>query len=203
MAELKETLHLLLTRRSVKARLLAEPGPDDRQLETLLRAATRVPDHGKLAPWRFLVVRGGARARLGEAAAAALRAEEPEAPAERFRVERERFLRAPVVVAVVSRAQPDHPKIPEWEQILSSGAACQNLLLAAHAAGFGAQWLTEWPAYHRRVREALGLSPTERLSGFVYIGTPAEAPGERQRPELSEVAEEWSGPGEATRPFPR
>ena len=145
-----------------------------------------MPDHGRLVPWRFIVIEGEARRRIGEAIAAAFRADQPEADAEKVALERGRLARAPLVVAVVSRARP-HVKIPDWEQVLSAGAVCMNLLNAATAMGFGASWITEWYAFDRRVLDALGLEPDERIAGFVHIGTPLEKPVERPRPDLADI----------------
>ena len=180
------TLDLLKTRRSVPPALLDEPGPDRAQLDTILTAAARVPDHGKLAPWRFIVIAGDARAKVGEVIAAAFAADNPDAGPERLAQERARLTHAPVAIAVVSRAGP-HVKIPEWEQVLSAGAATMNLLIAANAAGFATSWLTEWFAYDRRVLDALGLAPTEKLAGFVHIGRAREVPSDRPRPALDEI----------------
>ncbi|MCJ2085306.1 nitroreductase [Methylobacterium sp. E-005] len=180
------TLDLLKTRRSVPPPLLDEPGPDRAQLETILTAAARVPDHGKLAPWRFLVIADAAREQVGETIATTFAADNPDASAERLAQERARLTHAPVVVAVVSRAAP-HVKIPEWEQVLSVGAATMNLVIAANAAGFATSWLTEWFAYDRRVLDALGLAPSEKLAGFVHIGRAREVPSDRPRPSLGEI----------------
>ncbi|SFS33943.1 MULTISPECIES: nitroreductase [unclassified Methylobacterium] len=180
------TLDLLKTRRSVPPALLDEPGPDRAQLDTILTAASRVPDHGKLAPWRFIVIAGKARAKVGEVIAATFAADNPDAAPERLAQERARLTHAPVVVAVVSRAGP-HVKIPDWEQVLSAGAATMNLVIAANAAGFATSWLTEWFAYDRRVLDALGLAPTEKLAGFVHIGRAREVPSDRPRPALDEI----------------
>jgi len=175
-----ETLALLARRRSTLARLMTGPGPDAEQRDALVRLAARVPDHGKLFPWRFILFEGEARARFGDILEARLRDLEPAAPPERFELERNRFTRAPLVIAVISDVTENH-KIPEWEQILSAGAACQTLLIAASAMGFAAQWLTEWYAYDRIARAALGLSSGERVAGFLYIGTASEDPSERPR----------------------
>ncbi|KAB1074216.1 nitroreductase family protein [Methylobacterium planeticum] len=180
------TLDLLRTRRSVAPPLLKGPGPTREALDTILRIAARVPDHGKLAPWRFLVIEGEAGARLGAVIADAYAADHPEADAARLDLERRRLVQAPLVVAIVSRAGP-HIKIPEWEQVLSAGAATMNLVLAANASGFSTAWLTEWFAYDRRVLDALGLDPREKLAGFVHIGRASEAPSDRPRPDLAEI----------------
>ena len=183
---MSDTLDLLRGRRSVPPPRLAAPGPSREELDGLLTIAARVPDHGKLAPWRFLVVEGEARARVGETIAAAYRADCPDADPARLDLERGRLAQAPCVVCVVSRARP-HVKIPEWEQVLSAGAVCMNLVVAANAAGFATSWLTEWYAYDRRVLDALGLEPWERIAGFVHIGRAREAPSDRPRPDLSAI----------------
>ena len=180
------TLDLLRTRRSVPPPLLDGPGPSVDEMQTLLTLAARVPDHGKLAPWRFIVIAGEARARVGEIIAAAFAADNPEAGADRLDQERRRLQHAPVVVAVVSRAGP-HVKIPEWEQVLSAGAVSMNLVVAANAMGYATSWLTEWHAYDRRVLDALGLAPQERLAGYVHIGKGREIPSDRPRPALADI----------------
>jgi nitroreductase len=179
-------LQHLLSRRSVAANMLAEPGPDASAIETILTAAARVPDHKKLAPWRFILFQGEARARFGAVLADALRSREPDVSASRLEFEAQRFLRAPLVVAVISSVV-DNPAAPEWEQLLSAGAACQNLIVAATALGFGAQWITEWYAYDDEVRGALGLAGNERVAGFIYIGTAVAQPAERERPDLKDI----------------
>ena len=181
-----DALWLLLSRRSGSAKTMMGPGPDEAEMRTILTAATRVPDHGKLFPWRFILFEGEARARMGELIADALRESEPSVSAERLEIERARFLRAPVVVGVVSRVKSGIP-IPEWEQQLSSGAVCQTMLIAATAMGFVASWITEWCAYDSRVGERLGLGVGERIAGFVYIGKPAVPLEERVRPELGNL----------------
>ena len=186
-------LDLLLSRRSGSAKAMKGPGPTDEQIRTLVTAAARVPDHGKLAPWRFLILKGDARNALGNVASKALNATEPDAGEERLAIERRRFLRAPVIVTVVSRVREAIP-IPEWEQILSAGAACQTLCIAAHAMGYVANWITEWPAYHPLVREALGLHAGERIAGFIYLGHPVEPLVDRPRPRFEDIASEWKPP---------
>jgi nitroreductase len=183
---MNELLSGLQRRRSVAAHRLGEPGPNPGEVEALLTIATRVPDHGRLAPWRFVLLEGQARTRIGEVIAHSFRADNPRADAEKVAFEAGRLARAPLVVAVVSRAQP-HVKIPEWEQVLSAGAVCMNLLHGAHALGFGASWITEWYAYDRRVLDAMGLEPGERIAGFVHIGTIVEQPAERVRPDLASI----------------
>ena len=183
---MNETVELLKKRRSVAPHLLTDPGPTPEEIETLLTIASRVPDHGRLTPWRFLVIDREAGRRIGEAIAAAFKADQPDADEARIAPERERLARAPLVIAVVSRAKP-HVKIPEWEQVLSAGAVCMNLVLAANAMGYATSWLTEWFTFDRRVLDALGLAPDERMAGFVHIGRPAEAPVERLRPDMAGI----------------
>lgn len=184
-------LEQISQRRSVKAMDLQAPGPDQQQVEQLLAAAARVPDHGKLGPWRFLCFQDDARQAFGEHLAQRLRELKPEAPTVAIEAERGRFCRAPLVVAVISCVQA-HPKIPEWEQLLSAGAACQNLLVAANLMGFAAQWLTEWYAYDKGIDAKLGLNPGERVAGFVYIGSATTKPNERQRPDLHQRIQHWT-----------
>jgi nitroreductase len=179
-------LDLLLSRRSGSAKTMKEPGPSVTELQQIVAAAARTPDHGKLVPWRFIVFEGDARRRMGELLVECLLSSEPQASPERIEMERGRFLRAPMVIGVVSRVR-EAIAIPEWEQILSAGAACQNLVLAAHALGYVTNWITEWPAYHPQVKERLGLKPGERIAGFIYIGTSAVALEERLRPALDKI----------------
>ncbi|HXD43810.1 MAG TPA: nitroreductase [Pseudolabrys sp.] len=185
-----DALDLLKTRRSVKPIEMTGPGPDARELETLLTIAARVPDHGKLAPWRFIVFEGAAREAAGEIIARRFAAEHADATADQLAFEGGRLTRAPLVIAVVSRAAP-HVKIPEWEQQLSAGAAAMALVMAAHAMGFAASWITEWYAYDRAVLDQLGLAPHERIAGFVHIGRPRKPPEERDRPKLADIVSRY------------
>ncbi len=185
-----ETLSLLARRRSTVAKDMTGPGPDAAQRDALIRLAARTPDHGKLFPWRFLTFEGAARSRFGALLEARFRELEPEAPPERLALERTRFERAPLVIAVISDVAENH-KIPEWEQVLSAGAVCQTMLVAAGAMGFAAQWLTEWYAYDRAIKDALGLRSGERIAGFIYVGRAAAAPVERPR-KLPRV-QSWEG----------
>jgi len=179
-------IDLLAARRSVGPNFLTGAGPTAAELDTLLKVASRVPDHGKLAPWRFIVFQGAARDKAGEAIARAFAEANPQADEARIAAERTRLSRAPLVIGVVSRAAP-HPKIPDWEQILSAGAVCMNLLTAASALGFAASWITEWYAYDRRVLRVFGLSPQERMAGFVHVGRPSSPSPDRPRPALADI----------------
>jgi nitroreductase len=178
-----ETLELLARRRSSPAQSLAAPGPSAEELETLLRLATRVPDHGKLVPWRFVVFTEEPKAALVRDLAA-LAAGQPDPDTARKKLQK--LAAAPVTVVVVSRTTPGH-KVPEWEQVLSAGAVCMNLLIAAQAMGYGANWITDWYAYDAQAVRRLGLAPHERVAGFLHFGTTAEPPLERPRPALGEL----------------
>lgn len=180
-----ETLSLLLSRRSGSAKAMKGPGPDAEQLNRILSAAVRVPDHGKLTPWRFILFEGEGRARMGTILADMISAT-PDVSPERIEQERGRFMRAPVVIGVVSRAREQIP-VPLWEQHLSAGAVCMSILIAAHAMGFQASWITEWCAYHPGVLERIGLKPTERIAGFIYIGHTAVALEDRPRPNPASI----------------
>jgi len=185
-----DALTLLLKRRSVLARNLGEPGPTPAELDSILEAGLRVPDHGKLGPWRLILIQGEARAALGEILVQIQRHDEPEAPAAKLDLTRQTFTRAPLAVAVVSSIKPG--KIPDWEQILSCGALCMNLLNAVHAAGYSGQWLTEWYSYAPALADALGLVEGERLAGFIYMGSASEPPAERVRPAVAERLSIWT-----------
>jgi nitroreductase len=185
-APFSPSITLLRTRRSLKPNELIGPPPSPHDLDTLLTIASRVPDHGKLTPWRFIVFEGASQLKAGAAIAAAFVAKYPDATPDQVEFERRRLARAPLAIAVVSRAAP-HVKIPEWEQVLSAGAAAMSLVIAAHALGFGATWITEWYAYDRSVLDALGLAPHEKIAGFVHIGRPAHAPEDRPRPALADI----------------
>ena len=187
-----DALELLKTRRSVKPMELSGPAPSDSEIETLLGIASRVPDHGKLVPWRFIVFAGEARLAAGDAILEVFRADHPEATSDQLEFERKRLARAPLVVAVVSRAAP-HVKIPEWEQQLSAGAAAMNLVNAVYALGYAASWITEWYAYDRRVLDRLGLAENERIAGFVHIGRATKPPEDRDRPGLAAIVTRFPG----------
>ena len=182
-------LSLLATRRSGKPRDLIAPGPDDAQMRQILEVAARTPDHGKLAPWRFVIVPDDRRRALAAVIADAYRAERPQAA----RIELEAFeqfaMQAPSLVVVLSSPSPDS-KIPLWEQELSAGAACMNLLHAATALGFAGGWLTGWAAFSDAVRDAFGAAP-ERIAGFIFLGTPVKQLEERPRPDLGKIVSTW------------
>ena len=187
-------LEQISQRRSVKAMDLQGPGPSAAQLQALLNRAARVPDHGKLGPWRFLCFQDQARQNFGDQLAQRFTALKPEAPDAAVAAERARFMRAPLIIAVVSCRQ-DLPKgCPQWEQLMSAGAACQNLLVGANLMGFAAQWLTEWYAYDSVIDQVLGLKAGERVAGFVYIGSATAKPEERQRPDLQQRISHWVEP---------
>ncbi len=192
-SERNPTLELLATRRSVKAVDMGNQPLAPGQLETILRAGMRVPDHGKLAPWRFVVFEGEGRGAFGAVLKAAYAQDFPDAAPSSYEFERARFERASAVVAVIS-APRLHPKIPVWEQQLSAGAACQNMMIAGSALGLACQWLTEWYAFDARVGDALGVKAPdgEQVAGFLYFGTRQDEPGERDRPDFDQVVS-WYG----------
>lgn len=191
-----QTLDLLLRRRSASAKAMTGPGPSEEDIALILAAGTRVPDHGKLAPWRFIRFDGASRTAFGEALAALVAARESDASPMRLETERTRFSRAPLVIAVISSPKSEKP-IPEWEQRLSAAAVCQNMLIAATALGHGAQWLTEWYAYDPDAIALLGLGGQEKIAGFLFFGQPAEALVERERPSVEDLVSHWSAPGAA------
>jgi nitroreductase len=182
-------LDFLALRRSLPIALMTEPGPSPAQVDELLRLAARVPDHGKLSPWRFIVFEGEARARAGVMLEAEARKSQ-KMPEEGYALEAQRFMRAPVVIGVISSPK-ESPKIPEWEQRLSAAAVCLELLHAASAMGFAGAWLTEWCAYDAGVAAQLDLGPNEKVAGFVYLGTAREPAPERVRPNVSELIKRW------------
>ncbi|MDJ0951561.1 MAG: nitroreductase [Alphaproteobacteria bacterium] len=186
-----DALDTLLSRRSVLAAKQVEPGPDDEQLRLILTAGLRVPDHGKLAPWRIQILRKPAQAALGDLLAEEFVRANPNARDRLIELERQRLQRAPILLVVTSTPNLDCP-IPVLEQRLSAGALCMNMLNAAHAQGFAAQWLTEWPAYNEAVKARLGHGPDDQIVGFIYLGSAAEPPAERKRPEIEDVASEWT-----------
>jgi nitroreductase len=181
-----DALELLKTRRSVKPREMSGPGPSPAELETILTIGARVPDHGKLAPWRFIIFEGDARVRAGEIIAKVFAQKNPQATAADLEIERKRLTDAPLVIGVVSFTRP-HPKVPAFEQELSAGASAMNIVTAATALGYGAAWLTGWFAFDRDVLDGFGLKPDEKLAGLIHIGTPSRPNEDRPRPNLSEI----------------
>jgi nitroreductase len=178
----------LLSRASVK--LVGEPGPDDADLRVIFEAAVRAPDHGKLRPWRFFVVRGDARRQLSDLFVAGVKRREPGANEAQIEKERQKPLSAPVTIAVVSKTVVGH-KIPEIEQTLSAGAAAMNMLNAIHALGFGAKWVTGANCYDPEFKREFGLDATDQLIGFIHIGTPAVGGTPLERPDPAEFTVEW------------
>ena len=187
------SIDALRARHSTPSRLLGAPGPDAAQLLRMLEVAVHVPDHGRLAPWRFLRIQGDARAVLGHALVTRLLEREPDAPAAKRDKERERFNHAPCVIAVIATLMPAH-KIPESEQIQSGSCACFALLQSADALGFGAQWLTGWAAYDPKILEFLGVGANERVLGFIHIGMIFQPQDDRQRPDPVTLLSDWSPP---------
>jgi nitroreductase len=183
----------LLTRKSAPIQELGDPAPSDAEIETMLTAAVRVPDHGRLAPWRFILYRGAARERIGEKLAELAEIREGPLPEARRNQELARFSRAPLVIGVISSPK-ENPKIPEWEMFLSGGMAAMNLIHAATALGYGANMITNWYSGTEEGRALLGLSPHERVVGFVHIGTHAGPGFERPRPDVSTLYADYAGP---------
>jgi nitroreductase len=181
-----DAIELLKTRRSMKPREMTGPGPSPADLETILTIGARVPDHGKLAPWRFIVFEGDARARGGEVIAGVFARKNPQATTAEIEVEKKRLTDAPLVIGVVSFTKP-HPKVPAFEQELSAGASAMNIVTAATALGYGACWLTGWFAFDRDVLNGFGLKPDEKLAGFIHIGNVSKPNEDRPRPALSEI----------------
>ncbi len=188
----ESTLDLLMLRRSLTVKDMAHPGPSAAQLEQILTIGSRVPDHKKQVPWRFLTFEGKSRADIGKILRATFEEKNPDADNTILEFEQNRFMRAPLIIAVISTATPENPKVPEWEQILTAGAVCQNILIAANAMGFAGQWLSEWYCYDDDVLKAMNVAPVERVAGFIYIGTATKEPAERGRPDLTEITQSWS-----------
>lgn len=187
-----ELLQALDQRRSVPSRQLGAPGPDATTLLRMLESASRVPDHGKLVPFRFIRIQGDARTAMGELLVRRTLQQAPSASAAVLDKERERFSHAPLIITVVARLQHDH-KVPVEEQWLTAGSVCFALLQAAQAFGFGAQWLTGWAAFDPVIQNALGLGPDERIAGFIHIGTPLMEAPERERPDAAALLSDWAG----------
>ena len=187
----QETLELLMLRRSLTVKDMVHPGPSEEQLKQILEIGSRVPDHKKQVPWRFLIFEKNTRKKFGKILRAIFAKNYPKTNEKMLDFEENRFLRAPLVIAVISTADKDNPKVPEWEQILTAGAVCQNILIASNAMGYASQWLTEWYAYDKVVLKKLNLNLNERIAGFIYIGTGSKQPKERGRPDLANLVKKW------------
>ena len=186
-----EARRVIALRRSAGKRTLTDPGPNPAELDQLLAAAMRVPDHRRLAPWRFIVFEGDNRDQFNAAAVDIQRSEDPDASEQMLADTACYFSRAPVVIAVISNPDTAH-KTPVWEQELSAGALCQNLLLAANASGWAGCWLSEWISFSDGINQLLGLAPNERLAGYIYLGTATMHPQERMRPDPASRISRWS-----------
>ena len=183
---MSQTIEFLKSRRSVKPRDMAGPGPTPAELETIITIGSRVPDHGKLTPWRFIVFEGDGRNRAGDVIASVFAKKNPEAAVADIDAEKRRLLDAPLVIGVVSFLRP-HPKVPAWEQELSAGASAMNIITAATALGYAANWLTGWFAFDRDVLAGLGLGAEEKIAGFIHIGRPSGPAVDRPRPAFADI----------------
>ena len=191
--DLSSPLDLLRTRKSASAKTMGDPGPTADQLSAILACAVRVPDHGKLAPWRFILWEGSSRARFGQTLRARWKELHPDHGEQALDFAQGMLLRAPSVLAVVSTAA-EHPKIPVWEQQLSAGAVCMNILLAATALGLGCQWNTDWIAYDGVIAAAMGLKDGERVAGIIYLGASTAPLEDRPRPDPAMLLTRWPSP---------
>lgn len=185
-------LHALDARRSVPAKQLGEPGPDPATVLRMLTSAVRVPDHGKLVPYRFLRIAGDARHSLGAFLAERAVERDPQVSPAQLDKDRQRFSHAPLIITVIASPRPS-PKVPEAEQLMTAGCVCFALLQAAQALGFGAQWLTAWMAFDPVVHARLGLAEGEQIAGFIHIGTPKTEVPERERPDPAALLQDWEG----------
>lgn len=192
----QSVIDFMLARRSAPIAELKEPAPSDAEITTILKTASRVPDHGMVQPWRFILYRGKVRYEIGRMLAARAQEREGQLDEKRQQQELMRFARAPLVIGVVSVAK-DHPKVPQWEMLLSGGAAAMNLLLAANALGYGSNWITNWYSDDAEGRRLLGLAPEERVIGFIHIGTHDGGTADRPRPDVEALVSEYSGQWEA------
>jgi nitroreductase len=184
----------LRNRRSVVAANLAEPGPNEDELNTIIEIGLRVPDHSRCGPWRIQIIRKEGQAKLGELYGDLFAKEDEEPTEEKISYWRQRPQSAPILLAITCYPNMEKMhKIPLWEQILSGGAMCQNILNASHAMGYSAQWLSEWPAYHNDVKNFLGHKEDIEIYGFMFIGTAIEPPKERKRIGAEDVVSEWRG----------
>jgi len=191
---MNELLDILHNRASIPINQLAEPGPDDSQLADILRCGLSAPDHGRLRPWRFIVIRGEARKAFSNMLLDAARQQQPPLSEQKLQRIRDKPLQVPLILVIVATLTPDHPKVPEVEQALSAGAAAQQIQLGTTALGFGSVWLTGGSAYDPAVLKALGLIRSEQITGFIHIGTPTVDQPSRQRPALQDHLSEWHRP---------
>jgi len=188
-----DVTELLKNRASAPWRILGEPGPSDDELSELLEAAVSSPDHGAVRPWRFIVVRGGARGALAELFTEALLKRKPDADEATIEKDRDRMSRVPLLIVVAARISPNHPKVPAHEQLISTGLAAQAILLAAQSKGYGGIILTGDHAYDEHVKQGLGLQETDQIVAFVYIGTTEGEPRPKKRPDPAKFTVEWTG----------
>jgi nitroreductase len=186
-------LETLQSRASIPAHQLTEPAPDDKQLQQIIRCGLSAPDHARLRPWRFIIIRGSARHALADVMVQTARRNSPDISVEKLDAIREKPLRSPLILVIVATITPGHVKTPEVEQWLSAGAATQLIQLGATALGFGSIWLTGTNAYAPEVKRALGLEGKDHIAGFLYMGTPKKNAPSRQRPDVSEHMSEWNG----------
>lgn len=191
MNSLLDTLH---SRHSTPASHLSEPAPNEQQLKDILQCAITAPDHGKLRPWRFIVIQGAARTALADVFVEAAKSRDPEISDKKLERLSEKPLRSPVIVVIVTTLTPNHPKAPEIEQTLSVGAAVQLMQLGATATGFGSIWLTGDSAYDENVKKSLGIQGKDQIAGFLYLGTPPETSASRSRPDLADHVTHWTAP---------
>lgn len=192
-----DALELLLSRQSAPAKLLGEPAPDDEELQPVFEAAVRAPDHGAIRPWRFKIIRGEARNRLGDLFVEATRRRAPDTAAEKLEDIRAKPLRAPLIIAVCAETFPEHPKVPVVEQIVATGAAAQTMLLTLQAMGYGAVLLSGANAHDPLVKSAFGLQDKDEMIGFIYVGTVKEETREKRRPDAAQFVSTWDGLPEA------
>jgi len=192
MAVNQALLDYLKTRRSVGIGFLRDPGPTPAEIEEIIRIGTRVPDHGKLAPWRLVVIEGDARAKVGEKLAEIAKANNPALDEASLDNERRQLLPAPLTIGVIFSHKP-LAKAPEMEQMLSAGNVCFNLMHAAFAMGYAASWVTRWFAFDPRAQQMLGAKGGERFVGFIHIGTPTAVIEDRDRPDIAKLVTRWQG----------
>ena len=188
-----DAIDALMNRNSVPARLLQEPAPKGHELEEILDTGMRAPDHAALRPWRFLIIRGKARDKLGDVMADAMARCDTTVSEERLENQRRKPLRSPLIIAIYAKVTENHPKAPEIEQIITTGAAAQNIINAAHAKGYGGIMLTGPLAHNSDVKGALGLAEKDQIICFLYLGTPAEKPRAKPRPRAIDYINEWTG----------